>query len=95
VQPVSTEEVSKIMRLLVGDSSCKHVQFAVRSGGHTTWANSNNIDNGVTIDLGLLNQTKLQPYSLALCGIKCMRHLIHSVLRLPEAELVQSASLGF
>lgn len=59
VQPGSTEEVTNIMRLLVGDSSCKHVQFAVRSGGHTTWANSNNIDNGVTIDLGLMNETKL------------------------------------
>jgi len=32
-------------------------QFAIRSGGHTTWAGSNNIENGVTIDLGLMNTT--------------------------------------
>ncbi|KAG9199276.1 hypothetical protein G6514_008623 [Epicoccum nigrum] len=61
VQPKSTEEVSQTLRLLVEDLSCKQVQFAVRSGGHTTWANSNNIENGVTIDLGLMNKTKLDP----------------------------------
>ena len=61
MQPESTEQVSHVMKLLVEDSSCKQVQFAVRSGGHTTWANSNNIENGLTIDLGLLNQTKLDP----------------------------------
>ena len=32
-------------------------QFAVRSGGHTQYVGANNIDNGTTIDLGLLNAT--------------------------------------
>lgn len=27
--------------------------FAVRSGGHTNWAGSKNIDDGVTMNLGL------------------------------------------
>jgi hypothetical protein len=54
VQPVSTAEVATAIKTLGADKACK---FAVRSGGHTTWAGSNNIDNGVTIDLGLMNQT--------------------------------------
>ncbi|KAF1850327.1 FAD-binding domain-containing protein [Cucurbitaria berberidis CBS 394.84] len=56
VQPTSTEEVSLALKTLsgYGASDC---QFAVRSGGHTTWAGSNNIDNGLTIDLGLMNTT--------------------------------------
>ena len=55
VQPVSTAEVSTAIKILGGPN--KGCQFAMRSGGHTTWAGSNNIDNGVTIDLGLMNQT--------------------------------------
>lgn len=54
VQPVSAEEVSTAITTLVRKKQC---QFAVRSGGHTVWAGSNNIEDGVTIDLGLMNQT--------------------------------------
>lgn len=54
VQPVSTAEVATAIKVLGADPGCT---FATRSGGHTTWAGSNNIDNGVTIDLGLMNQT--------------------------------------
>lgn len=54
VQPVSTAEVATAIKTLGANKGC---QFAVRGGGHTTWAGSNNIDNGVTIDLGLMNQT--------------------------------------
>ncbi|KAH7094507.1 hypothetical protein FB567DRAFT_600097 [Paraphoma chrysanthemicola] len=61
VQPISTEEVSKAVKILVSHEGCKETQFAVRSGGHTTWAGSNNIDNGVTIDLGLMNTTTYDP----------------------------------
>lgn len=57
VQPFSTEDVSKAVNTLVGDVACTKTKFAVRSGGHTTWAGSNNIDYGVTIDLGLMNTT--------------------------------------
>lgn len=31
--------------------------FAVRSGGHTTWAGAAGIENGVTVDLGFMNST--------------------------------------
>ncbi|KAH6616246.1 hypothetical protein C7974DRAFT_401462 [Boeremia exigua] len=59
VQPVSTEEVSETVKTLVTDVGCQQDQFAVRSGGHTTWAGSNNINGGVTVDLGLMNTTVL------------------------------------
>ncbi|ORY68846.1 uncharacterized protein BCR38DRAFT_424491 [Pseudomassariella vexata] len=58
IQPQSAEEVSLTVTTLVGDSGC---QFAVRSGGHTTWAGANNIENGVTIDLGDMNTTTFHP----------------------------------
>lgn len=54
VQPVSTEEVATAIKTLGAENASK---FAVRSGGHTTWAGSNNINDGVTIDLGLMNDT--------------------------------------
>lgn len=54
VQPVSAEEVSTAVKTLGSRSNCK---FAVRGGGHTTWTGSNNINDGVTLDLGLMNAT--------------------------------------
>lgn len=59
VQPLSTEEVSETVKILLTDVACGREHFAIRSGGHTTWAGSNNIDDGVTIDLGLMNGTTL------------------------------------
>ncbi|RGP66183.1 6-hydroxy-d-nicotine oxidase [Fusarium sporotrichioides] len=53
VQPESTEDVSTIIKTLVPDTTCN---LAIRSGGHTVWA-ANNINDGVTIDLGLMNET--------------------------------------
>jgi FAD/FMN-containing dehydrogenase len=35
--------------------------FAIRSGGHTPWAGSANIKNGVTIDMSALNQVTVAP----------------------------------
>ncbi|KAI9374423.1 hypothetical protein BJX61DRAFT_301221 [Aspergillus egyptiacus] len=57
VQPHSADDVSVAVQTLTkagGDSPCK---FAVRSGGHMTWAGANNIEPGVTIDLSLMNST--------------------------------------
>ncbi|KAK0631178.1 hypothetical protein B0T17DRAFT_242582 [Bombardia bombarda] len=53
VRPRSANEVTTAVKALVSAGQA----FAVRSGGHTNWAGSNNIDGGVTIDLGLLNAT--------------------------------------
>jgi len=57
IQPVSTTEVSQTMRILAGNAACVKTNFAVRGGGHMPWAGSNNIDHGITIDLGLIHTT--------------------------------------
>ncbi|KAJ5269332.1 hypothetical protein N7497_009935 [Penicillium chrysogenum] len=55
LQPRTAQEVSlAVYTLVAADGACK---FAVRGGGHTTWAGANNIVDGVTIDLSLMNTT--------------------------------------
>lgn len=57
VQPKSAEEVSTVVSLLTASNSSELCPFAVRSGGHTPIPGSNNVDNGVTIDLLYMNGT--------------------------------------
>ncbi|KAH5750760.1 hypothetical protein HBI88_237360 [Parastagonospora nodorum] len=59
VQPTCTSDVVKVVDTLVKGESCSSTKFAVRSGGHTVWAGSNNINNGVTVDLGLMKTVTL------------------------------------
>lgn len=59
VCPTSAKEVSTTVKALVAAGQ----KFAVRSGGHTQWAGSNNIEHGVTLDLGLLAWTKFNAAS--------------------------------
>ncbi|KAJ5356385.1 FAD-binding type 2 [Penicillium concentricum] len=56
LQPRTAKEVSLAVSTLVAadGGSCK---FAVRGGGHTTWAGASNIADGVTIDLSLMDTT--------------------------------------
>ncbi|KAE9577627.1 hypothetical protein CGMCC3_g6104 [Colletotrichum fructicola] len=54
VQPRNAEEVSKTVQALVATPECN---FAVRSGGHTVWPGASNIQDGITIDLGLMAKT--------------------------------------
>jgi len=54
IQPQSAAEVAKAVAALAGAGQ----KFAVRSGGHTNWAGSNNIADGVTIDLGRLREVE-------------------------------------
>jgi FAD/FMN-containing dehydrogenase len=63
VQPHDAEEVSTILKALVKTDSDSNINsnnsewyIAVRSGGHGP-RYTNNIDNGVTIDLAHMNQT--------------------------------------
>ncbi|KAJ6178232.1 hypothetical protein N7519_008693 [Penicillium mononematosum] len=58
VQPRTTQEVSETLKALVSTPGCK---FAIRSGGHMAWAGANNIETGVTIDLGLMTTTTYNP----------------------------------
>lgn len=55
VQPRTSDDVAAAAKTLTAaGSSCK---FAVRSGGHTTWAGAADIEDGVTIDLSMMNST--------------------------------------
>ncbi|KAI1097908.1 hypothetical protein F4804DRAFT_326191 [Jackrogersella minutella] len=53
VQPCSVLEISTAVKALADADQL----FAVRAGGHGNWAGNNNINEGVTIDLGLMNST--------------------------------------
>ncbi|KAM0558281.1 hypothetical protein ACHAPJ_004975 [Fusarium lateritium] len=52
VQPRTPEEVAAVVKALAAAGQ----KFAVRSGGHTNWAGSNNIEDGVTVDLVHLSE---------------------------------------
>jgi hypothetical protein len=54
-QPKSTKDVSRGLKVLAN----KKCQFAIKSGGHNPNPGANNINGGVSIDLGLLNQISL------------------------------------
>ncbi|KAL4986706.1 hypothetical protein BDW68DRAFT_162633 [Aspergillus falconensis] len=58
VQPRTTEELSKAVKAIV---AVPDVKFAVRSGGHMQWPGANNITDGITIDLGLMDSTTYDP----------------------------------
>ncbi|CAI6297907.1 unnamed protein product [Periconia digitata] len=57
VQPESTYNVVQAVNTLAKHPACTKTEFAIRSGGQMAWAYSNNIINGITIDLGLMNST--------------------------------------
>ncbi|KAH7390741.1 hypothetical protein DE146DRAFT_766790 [Phaeosphaeria sp. MPI-PUGE-AT-0046c] len=63
VQPRTTEQVSRVVKVLVEAKSSP--SLAIRSGGHTQWPGSNDVHGGITIDLGQMtdvtynNQLKL------------------------------------
>lgn len=48
VQPRTSEDVSRIIKVLANTDG----PVALRSGGHTQWAGSNDVNGGVGIDLG-------------------------------------------
>lgn len=57
VAPQTVSEVSKIVKSL--SSACRDDEFAVRGGGHMWFTGSNNIQDGVTIDLRGLDDISL------------------------------------
>ncbi|KAH9227569.1 hypothetical protein K456DRAFT_1927813 [Colletotrichum gloeosporioides 23] len=58
IQPRDTQEVSAALTALVNaGSGAGDWHIAVRGGGHNHWAGTNNIANGVTIDLAFFNQS--------------------------------------
>ncbi|KAI8220539.1 (S)-mandelate dehydrogenase [Colletotrichum sp. SAR 10_77] len=57
VQPSSAAEVS----LTVTKLKSMGCNWAIRGGGHATWAGASNIADGVTIDMGLINEVQYSP----------------------------------
>ncbi|KAL8715302.1 MAG: hypothetical protein Q9225_006426 [Loekoesia sp. 1 TL-2023] len=53
VSPMSSQDVSTAITILGAPNST--AKFAIRGGGHTVWAGSANIENGVTIDMRRIN----------------------------------------
>ena len=56
-QPTSPESLGKGLKVIVA-GSCK---FAIKSGGHNPNPGMNNINNGISIDMGKLNQKVASP----------------------------------
>ena len=55
IQPETAEDVAAIIKYAqLAFMTGKRAQFAIRSGGHTAWAGSANIQGGITIDLSKL-----------------------------------------
>ncbi|KAL8736033.1 MAG: hypothetical protein Q9166_000595 [cf. Caloplaca sp. 2 TL-2023] len=64
VSPQNTQDVSRAIQVLskyqaAGNSTTAGCQFAIRGAGHTPWAGSANIDNGVTIDMRSIKSVDL------------------------------------
>lgn len=57
VQPHDAGEVAKVVNTLVEANKIEACRFAIRSGGHQTWAGAANIEDGVTVDLSQMNST--------------------------------------
>lgn len=66
VRPQNTEDVSKAIKVLsqyqeAGKSIIAGCKFAIRGAGHTPWAGSANIEDGVTIDMASISSVELNP----------------------------------
>jgi FAD/FMN-containing dehydrogenase len=63
VIPSCTEEVSTALKVLtgtaIGYSGVNACQFAIKSGGHGYWGGDANLENGVVIDLGEINEIEV------------------------------------
>ncbi|KAI1747597.1 hypothetical protein F4782DRAFT_520572 [Xylaria castorea] len=55
ILPQTATDVSDTIKILAKDTANGLCQFAIRSGGHASWAGASNIAGGVTIDLRSLN----------------------------------------
>lgn len=55
LSPKTTKDVSEAVKILARHTVKGSSEFAIRSGGHTSWAGASNIAGGVTLDLRRLN----------------------------------------
>jgi hypothetical protein len=65
IRPKTSQDVSILVKTLssLNRSGNNAYRFAIRSGGHTPWAGSASIHNGVTIDLSALSNVVVGPDS--------------------------------
>lgn len=59
VYPQTVQDVSAAVAALTKTQKHGNCSFAIRSGGHTSWAGASNIQGGVVIDLSALNAIDL------------------------------------
>ena len=90
--PTCTAEVSEAVRLL----EKYQCTFAIRGGGHTSWAEAANIgDNGLTIDLSALNDVLVAEASaVATSGISNIVSVGGGARWLNVYSVLDSAGLG-
>lgn len=61
VRPNNAKELAEIIRLISPAALSGQIQLAIRSGGHTPWAGSANINNGITLDLQKMTGVNVNP----------------------------------
>lgn len=72
LQPETAQEVSEIVKYIRSSLNDGETKVAIRSGGHTAWAGSANVENGLTIDLSKLNGIVLDgKKEVASIGVGC------------------------
>ncbi|KAK4224394.1 FAD oxidoreductase [Podospora fimiseda] len=60
VRPTSTGDVSKFVKVVSSSKiAAKDAPFAIRSGGHTLWEGAANLQDGITLDMRLVNSFSL------------------------------------
>lgn len=96
VQPRTTDEVSKVLKTLFdAGSGAGSWHIAVRGGGHSHWAGSSNVANGVTIDLGLLNRTEYdEATNIASVGGGALWNSVYEAAAQHSVSLVGSRAGG-
>ncbi|PQE22132.1 oxidoreductase FAD-binding protein [Rutstroemia sp. NJR-2017a BBW] len=79
VSPKTAQDVSTAVKYL---SNAGHsCPFAVRSGGHTSWAGASNIEGGIDIDLRALNTIDLSPnHSTVSVGVGASWDMVYAKL---------------
>ncbi|KAL7934398.1 hypothetical protein V8C35DRAFT_302486 [Trichoderma chlorosporum] len=55
-RPTNTSEVAQFIKLV---TQCGDTKFAIRGGGHTLWPGAANVDDGITVDMRLMNSLDL------------------------------------
>ncbi|KUJ19297.1 FAD-binding domain-containing protein, partial [Mollisia scopiformis] len=79
VAPQTTEDVSTAVRALT--TPAPTCQFAVRSGGHSSFSGASNIQGGITIDLRALDRIELsQDRSIVSLGVGASWGSVYSYL---------------